>query len=61
MMFVMKALYVMMLIGSLGLSPENAADRSTDILVFVQQEAVQIDEGLEAGDYMSTRKMVMLK
>jgi len=43
-MLLLRALYVMMLVGSLGLSPENVADRSTDILVFARPGAVWIEE-----------------
>lgn len=47
-MFLFKALYVMMLFGSLGLTPEHAADRSRDILVYTRPGTVQLEEGVAA-------------
>jgi hypothetical protein len=55
-MLLFRALYVMMLVGSLGLSPENAADRSRDILVYAQQGVVQIGEDLEAASIFGANK-----
>jgi hypothetical protein len=48
-MLFLRALYVTILVGSLGLSPENIADRTTDILVFALPGTVYLDEGLEAA------------